>query len=79
MRYKKDIIDALVFRNSQLINESSYALDDFEGTSVLLFNLFISNRRNIIALVETQEYLFLDFKEYRSIFTIVISLVPKYN
>jgi hypothetical protein len=54
-------------------------LDNFERTSVLLSNLLISNRGNIIALIEAQEYLFLDFKEYKSIPIIVISLVPKYN
>jgi hypothetical protein len=54
-------------------------LDNFEGTSILLSNLLISNRGNIIALIEAQEYLFPDFKEYKSIPTIVISLVPKCN
>jgi hypothetical protein len=72
-------MDALVLRNSQPISQSSYALDDFEGTSILLSNLLISDRGNIIALVETQECLFPDFKEYRSMPTIVISFVPKYN
>jgi hypothetical protein len=79
MYYRKDVIDTLVLRNNQLINQSSYALDDFEGTSILLSNLLISNRGNIIALVETQEYLFPDFKEHRSIPTIVVNLVPKCN
>jgi hypothetical protein len=79
MRYKKDIIDALVFRNSQPINQSFYALDNFKKTSILLSNLLISNRRNIITLIEAQEYLFPDFKEHRNILTIVVSLVPKYN
>jgi hypothetical protein len=45
-------MDALVLRNSQPISQSSYALDDFEGTSVLLSNLLISDRGNIITLVE---------------------------
>jgi hypothetical protein len=45
-------MDALVLRNNQPINQSSYALDDFEGTSILLSNLLISNRGNIIALIE---------------------------
>jgi hypothetical protein len=54
-------------------------LDDFERTSVLLSNLLISNRGNIIALVEAQECLFPDFKEYRSMLIIVVSLVPKCN
>jgi hypothetical protein len=79
MRYRKNIIDTLVLRNSQPINQSSYALDNFERTSILLSNLLISNYRNIITLVETQEYLFPDFKEHRSIPTIVVSLVLKYN
>jgi hypothetical protein len=72
-------MDALVLRNNQPINQLSYALDNFEKTSVLLSNLLISNRGNIIALIEAQEYLFPDFKEYRSMLIIVISLVPKYN
>jgi hypothetical protein len=54
-------------------------LDDFEGTSILLSNLLISDRGNIIILVEAQEYLFPDFKKHRNIFMIIISLVPKYN
>jgi hypothetical protein len=72
-------MDALVLRNNQPISQSSYALDNFERTSILLSNLFISNRRNIITLVEAQEYLFPDFKEHRSMPMIVISLIPKYN
>jgi hypothetical protein len=54
-------------------------LDNFEKTSILLSNLLISNRGNIIVFVETQEYLFPDFKEYKSMPTIIVSLVPKYN
>jgi hypothetical protein len=69
----------LVLRNNQPINQSSYALDDFERTSILLSNLLISNRGNIIAFVKAQEYLFPDFKEYRNIPTIVVNLVLKYN
>jgi hypothetical protein len=69
----------LVLRNNQPINQSFYALDNFKGTSVLLSNLLINNRGNIIALIETQEYLFPDFKEHRNMPTIVINLVPKYN
>jgi hypothetical protein len=46
-------MDALVLRNSQSISQLSYALDNFERTSILLSNLLISNRRNIITLVET--------------------------
>jgi hypothetical protein len=72
-------MDALVLRNSQPISQSSYALNDFERTSVLLSNLLISDRGNIIALVEAQEYLFPDFKEHGSMPTIVVSLVPKCN
>jgi hypothetical protein len=79
MRHRKDVIDAPVLRNSQPISQSFYALDDFEGTSVLLSNLFISDRGNVVALVEAQEYLFPDFKEHRSMPTIVVSLVPKCN
>jgi hypothetical protein len=79
MYYKKNIIDALVLRNNQPINQSSYALDDFERTSILLSNLLISNRGNVITLVKAQEYLFPDFKEYKSMLTIIISFVPKYN
>jgi hypothetical protein len=79
MYYRKDIIDALVLRNSQPISQSSYALDNFKGTSILLSNLLISNHGNIIVLIEAQEYLFPDFKEYRNMPTIVISFVPKYN
>jgi hypothetical protein len=54
-------------------------LDDFEGTSILLSNLLISNRGNIITLIEAQECFFPDFKEYKNMPTIVISFVPKYN
>jgi hypothetical protein len=79
MRHRKDVMDALVLRNSQPISQSSYALDDFEGTSVLLSNLLISNRGNVVALVEAQECLFPDFKEHKNMPTIVISLVPKCN
>jgi hypothetical protein len=79
MRHRKNIINAPVLRNNQPINQSSYALDDFEGTSVLLSNLLISDRGNVIALIETQECLFPDFKEHRSIPTIVVNFVPKYN
>jgi hypothetical protein len=69
----------LVLRNNQLINQSSYAFDDFERTSILLSNFLISDRGNIIVFIKTQEYLFPDFKEYRNILTIVVNLVPKYN
>jgi hypothetical protein len=69
----------LVLRNNQPISQLSYALDNFERTSILLSNLLISNRGNIITLVETQEYLFPDFKEYKNMLIIIISLVPKYN
>jgi hypothetical protein len=79
MYYRKDIMDALVLRNNQLINQLSYTLDDFERTSILLSNFLISNHGNVIALVEAQEYLFPDFKEYKNMLIIVISLVPKYN
>jgi hypothetical protein len=79
MYYRKNVINALVLRNNQLINQSFYALDDFEGTSILLSNFLISDRRNIIVLVEAQEYLFPDFKEHRSMLMIIISLVPKCN
>jgi hypothetical protein len=72
-------MDALVLRNNQLINQSSYALDDFEKTSVLLSNFLISDYGNIIVFIKAQEYLFPDFKEYRSMPTIIINLVPKYN
>jgi hypothetical protein len=72
-------MDALVLRNSQPISQSSYALDNFEKTSVLLSNFLISDRGNIIVFVKAQECLFPDFKEYRSMLTIVVSLVPKYN
>jgi hypothetical protein len=79
MRYRKNVIDILILRNNQPINQSSYAFDNFERTNILLSNLLISNRGNIIVLVEAQECLFPDFKEYRSMPTIVISFVPKYN
>jgi hypothetical protein len=72
-------MNALVLRNNQPINQSSYALDNFERTSILLSNLLINNHGNIIVLIEAQEYLFLDFKEHRNIPTIVVSFVPKYN
>jgi hypothetical protein len=79
MHYRKDVMDALVLRNNQPISQSSYALDNFERTSILLSNFLISNRGNIIALVKTQEYLFPDFKEHKNMLTIVVNLVPKYN
>jgi hypothetical protein len=79
MRYRKNVIDALILRNNQPISQSSYALDDFEGTSILLSNLLISDHGNIITFIEAQEYLFPDFKEYKNMPTIVVSLIPKCN
>jgi hypothetical protein len=67
------------YRGCPATRGGGLTLDDFERTSILLSNFFINNRKNIIVFIKAQEYLFLDFKKYRNMLMIVVSLVLKYN